>query len=111
MHKQEKGEIVIWHREARWGFAATPEGKNFFVHESAFRDHRQVARVRYGTLIEFDLPVAQTAEQAFLDKLNSGKYRDDPSIARSHRNPRRVVTGKKPRAANVVVIEGGRANE
>jgi cold shock CspA family protein len=66
MHKREKGEIIIWHREAQWGFAATPEGKNFFVHESAFRNHRQVASVRFGTLIEFDVPVAQTAEQAFL---------------------------------------------
>jgi hypothetical protein len=103
--QRQKGEIVIWHREAHWGFAVTPEGKNFFVHESAFRDHRQVARVRYGTLIEFDLPVAQTAKQAFLDKLNSGKYRDDPPIARNHRNPRRmVVSDKKPRATNVWVV-------
>jgi hypothetical protein len=70
--QRQKGEIVIWHREAQWGFATTPEGKNFFVYESAFRDHRQVAGVCYGTLIEFDLPVARTAEQAFLDKLNAG---------------------------------------
>jgi cold shock CspA family protein len=104
--QRQKGEIVIWHREAQWGFAATPEGKNFFVHESAFRDHRQVARVRYGTLIEFDLPVAQTAEQAFLNKLNAGKYRDDPSVVRNHRNPRRtVVSDKKPRATNVWVAQ------
>jgi hypothetical protein len=102
--QRQKGEIVIWHREVRWGFAATPEGKNFFVHESAFRDHRQVARVGYGTLIEFDSPVA-SAEQAFLDKLNAGKYRDDPTVARHHRNPRRVViSNKKLRAANVRVI-------
>jgi cold shock CspA family protein len=102
---RKKGEFVIWHREAQWGFATTTEGKNFFVHESAFRDHRQVARVGYGTLIEFDLPVARTVEQAFLDKLNAGKYRDDPSIARNHRNPRRTVNSdKKPRATNVWVV-------
>jgi hypothetical protein len=51
------------------------------------------------------LPVARTAEQAFLDKLNAGKYRDDPSIGRNHRNPRRTVNSdKKPRATNVRVI-------
>ncbi len=37
--QRQKGEVTIWHREAQWGFATTPEGKNFFVHESAFRDH------------------------------------------------------------------------
>jgi cold shock CspA family protein len=104
--QRQKGEIVIWHSEVQWGFAATPEGKNFFIHKSAFPDHRQVARVGYGTLVEFDLPVAQTAEQAFLDKLNAGKYRDDPTVAPNFRNPRRVViSDKKPRAANVRVIE------
>jgi len=107
MQLRQKGEITTWHRKAQWGFAATPEGKNFFVHESAFRDHRQVACVRYGTLIEFDLPVAQTAEQAFLDKLNAGKFRDDPAVARNHRNPRRVaISNKKPRAVNVVLVSG-----
>ena len=109
--QREKGEIIVWHREVRWGFAVTPEGKNVFVHESAFRDHRQVVCVNYGTLIEFDRPVAKTAEQAFLDKLNAGKFRDDPTVARNHRNPRRVTaSNKKPRAANVVVVQGERTD-
>jgi hypothetical protein len=100
-----RAEITTWHKEVRWGFAATREGKIFFVHEAAFRDCRQIPQVNVGTRIEFDLPVAQTAEQAFLDKLNSGKYRDDPSVARNYRNPRRmVVSNKKPRASNVWVV-------
>jgi cold shock CspA family protein len=103
--QRQKGEITIWHREAQFGFATTPEGKQIFVHSAAFRNHRQVSSVRAGTKIEFDLQ-AQNAERAFLDKLNAGKYRDDPTIARNHRNPRRAVN-KKPRAANVVV-EGER---
>jgi hypothetical protein len=102
-----RAQITTWYQEAhpgsgRWGFATTPTGKIFFVHTFAFRDHRQVARV--GSVIEFD---EQTAKQSFIDKLNSGKYRDDTSLSRRHRNPRRGVTGKiKPRATNVVVIEG-----
>jgi hypothetical protein len=78
-------KITTWHQDVQWGFATTAEGKTFFVPKSAFRDHRQVARVRYGTHIEFDWPVAQTAEQVFLDKLNAGGYRDELPVARSYR--------------------------
>jgi cold shock CspA family protein len=99
-----KAEITTWYPEAHWGFATSPEGKVFFIHQSSLRNHRQVARV--GSLIEFD--VLETAQQTFLDKLNSGKYRDDPSFARSHRNRRTVNSRKKkPQAANVVVIKEG----
>jgi cold shock CspA family protein len=98
-------EITTWHNDVQWGFATTPEGESVFVHSSAFHDHRQVARLRCGTQIEFDLPAAQTAEQAFLDKLNDGKFRDDPTITRNHRNPRgKVINNKKPRATNVIVV-------
>jgi hypothetical protein len=100
-----RAEITTWHEEVRWGFAVTQEKKIVFVHEAAFRDSRQIPRVNVGTEIEFDLQVSQTVEQAFLDKLNSGKYRDDPPIARSHRNPRRdEVSNRKPRAVNVVLV-------
>ena len=97
------GEITTWHDEVQWGFATTQEGKKFFVHKSAFHDHRQIAGVRFGTRIEFEeLP---RAAQTLLDKLNTGKYRDEPTIARNHRNPRRVVIkNKKPRATNVWVV-------
>ena len=103
-----RAEITTWHKEVRWGFAATQEGKIFFVQEAAFRNSRQTPQVNVGTQIEFDLPVARAAEQAFLNKLNDGKYRDDPSVARNHRNPRRTVdSDKKPRAVNVVLVSGG----
>jgi cold shock CspA family protein len=102
--QRRKAIINIWHEDVQWGFAITPEGKNLFVHKSAFRDHRQVPRVRYGTQIEFDLPVTQGAEQAFRDKLNAGKYRDDVRIAQNYRNPRcKTIKNKKPRAVNVSV--------
>jgi len=96
-------DITTWYREVQWGFATTSEGKEFFVHKIAFRDHRQVSSVCTGTRIEFDLPIVQTAKQVFLDKLNAGKYRDDPTV--NHRNPRRTtVANKKPRATNVWVV-------
>ncbi len=101
--QRQKGEITAWYREVQWGFATTSEGKVFFVHKIAFRDHRQVSSVCTGTRIEFDLPVVQTPKQDFLDRLNAGKYRDDPTV--NHRNPRRTtVDNKKPRATNVWVV-------
>jgi cold shock CspA family protein len=103
-----RAQITTWYSEAQWGFATTAEGKEFFVHKYAFRNHRQVQRAHCGSIIEFDLPVAQTAEQAFLDKLNAGEYRDDPSVARNHRNPRRmVIKNKKPKALNIVLVDNG----
>lgn len=101
--QRQKGEITAWYREVQWGFATTSEGKVFFVHKIAFRDHRQVSSVCTGTRIEFDLPAVQSAKQAFIDRLNAGKYRDDPTI--DHRNPwRTTVDHKKLRATNVRVV-------
>lgn len=101
-----KGTITKWYPQALWGFATTNTGKIFFIHESSFRNHRTRLNprgplVRVGSLIEFEAS-AHTAEQDFLDKLNTGKYRDNPSVA--HRNPRHTIN-KKSRAANVVILE------
>jgi cold shock CspA family protein len=104
--QRQKGEITTWHQEVQWGFATTREGNIVFVHKSAFSDRRQPFRTHCGSIIEFDSQETRTAEQHFLDKLlNSGKYRDEPTIARSHRNPRRdEVSNRKPRAVNVVLV-------
>jgi hypothetical protein len=101
-----KGVITTWYPATQWGFAKTTTGKIFFIHQSSFRNSRSrllprglVPRV--GSLIEFEVS-AHTAEQDFLEKLNTGKYRDNPAVP--HRNPRHTIR-KKPRAANVVIIE------
>jgi hypothetical protein len=101
-----KGTITTWYKDKLWGFATTSTGKIFFIHESSFRNHRTRGNpsgqlVRVGALVEFEVGV-YSAERDFMDKLNSGKYRDNPAVA--HRNPRHTIN-KKPRAANVVILE------
>jgi hypothetical protein len=97
--QRHRGEVVIWHPYVRWGFA-TASGQKCYIHESNFRDHRQVALVHVGAKIEFDLP---SAEKSFADNLNEGRYRDDPTIV-NHRNPRRVID-RKPKAKNIAIVE------
>jgi len=101
-----KGKITTWYHDKLWGFATTSTGKIFFIHQSSFRNHRTRGNpsgpvVRVGAPIEFETSV-YSADQDFVDKLNTGKYRDNPAV--THRNPRHTIN-KKPRAANVMIIE------
>jgi cold shock CspA family protein len=114
-----KAQITIWHANLHWGFATSPEGNTFFVHQSAVKDRRQIPHIDYGSTVTFDLREERTAEQQFLDKLNAGKFRDDETLEGGHRNPRLprdprdprrvVLSTKKPVAINVVLVEGSPA--
>jgi cold shock CspA family protein len=93
------GEIIVWNREAKFGFVRSVTGKTFYIGHSSFCDSQQIDTMRAGIRVEFE----KRRDKSFDNALNAGSFRDDPRI-RNHRNPRIVDETKSPVAAKVRVI-------
>jgi cold shock CspA family protein len=94
------GEIIVWNREAKFGFVRSVTGKTFYIGHSSFCDSQQIDTMRAGITVEFE---RRPRDKSFDNALNAGSFRDDPRV-RNHRNPRIVDETESPVAAKVRVI-------
>jgi hypothetical protein len=101
-----KGIVTQWF--GHFGFCTAADGKEFFLTVGCFRYPAQAHSIRVGkTVVEFELLPRHAQEKRFMNDLNQGFFRDDPSFDKQHRNPRLKTKSsyEKPKAVGILVLK------